>query len=162
MSFRQKHLWISLIAGVGVWGFYFWRLISRVAGGGLGEAGFVRDTSLLFVACLVLVVLIEVVLTVVATLTTPKRRRSTRDDREIDAAFKASHVALMGLIGLVCCVAVGIWLIGLVGGDWLARRAAVVPERNSLMVLANILVACLVLAEMIRAGTTLVLLKTRG
>ncbi len=33
MSFREKHLWISIVASVGVWGWYFWIVGSAVAAG---------------------------------------------------------------------------------------------------------------------------------
>ena len=70
MSFREKHLWISIVAAVGVWGWYFWFLIRHVMAGRLVNDHFTGDVSLAFMGSLVLVVLVEVVLTVIATVTT--------------------------------------------------------------------------------------------
>ena len=127
MSFREKHLWISIVASVGVWGWYFWFLIRHVMDGRLVNDHFTSDVSLAFMGCLVLVVVIEAVLTIIATLTTPKHEQKTRDEREIHAALKASHVALMALIGLVFCVSMGAYFAGLID-DNLVGGAAVCAE----------------------------------
>ena len=159
MSFREKHLWISVIASVAVWGWYFWFLIRQLAAGQLVGAGFTGDLSMAFIGSLIVVVLVEVVLTIIATATTPKSERDTRDEREILAALKASHVALMGLIALIFCVSAGAWFAGLFD-DRLTGAAAVFPATGETMVLlANVLLACLVLAELVRAGVTLMLLR---
>lgn len=159
MSFREKHLWISIIAALGVWGFYFWHLFTRVADGGLSESGFASAVSGLFIGSLVLVVVIEVVLSVLATASTPRAERNTRDERELLASLKASHVALMFLIGLVFTVATAVYFTGWFGGEGLARIRTAATDVNVLILLANILVACAVLAELLRAGLTLALLR---
>lgn len=158
MSFREKHLWISIVASVAVWGWYFCFLIRHVAAGRLVSDHFTGDVSLAFMGSLIVVVVVEVVLTIIATATTPKSERDTRDEREIIASLKASHIALMALIGLVFCVAAGAYFAGL--DDNLLGGAAVFSITGEMMVLlANVLLACLVLAEMIRAAVTLMLLR---
>ena len=159
MSFREKHLWISIVASVGVWGWYFWFLIRHVMDGRLVNDHFTGDVSLAFMGCLVLVVAIEAVLTIIATLTTPKHEQKTRDEREIHAALKASHVALMALIGLVFCVSMGAYFAGLVDDNLVGGAAVFRVDGNLMVLVANILLACLVIAELIRAGVTLMLLK---
>lgn len=159
MSFREKHLWISLIASVGVWGFYFWSVGARVAAGGLTSEGFAGDVGGLFALCLVGVVLLEVVLTLVATATTSRAEKTGRDEREIHAALKGSHVALMALTALVMMLAIAVYFAGLVGGALVEWRAAHTTDVNAMVLLANGLVACLVLSEMVRAAVTLMLLK---
>jgi hypothetical protein len=159
MSFREKHLWISIVASVAVWGWYFWFLIQHVAAGKLVSDQFTGDVSLAFMGSLVVVVLVEVALTLIATATTPKSERDARDEREMLASLKASHVALMALIGLIFCVSAGAWVAGLLD-DNLVGGAAVFSITGEMMVLlANVLLACLVLAEMVRAGVTLMLLR---
>jgi len=158
MSFREKHLWISIVASVGVWGWYFWFLIRHVMDGRLVNDHFTSDVSLAFMGCLVLVVAIEAVLTIIATLTTPKHEQKTRDEREIHAALKASHVALMALIGLVFCVSMGAYFAGLVDDNLVGGAAVFRVDGNLMVLVANILLACLVIAELIRAGVTLMLL----
>ena len=159
MSFREKHLWISIVAAAGVWGWYFWFLIRHVMAGRLLNDHFTGDVSLAFIGSLVLVVVVEVVLTLIATFTTPKHEQKTRDEREIHAALKASHVALMALIGLIFCVSAAAYFAGLID-DNLVGGSAVFSVTGNLMVLfANVLLACLVLAELVRAGVTLMLLR---
>ena len=159
MSFREKHLWISIVASVGVWGWYFWFLIRHVMDGRLVNDHFTSDVSLAFMGCLVLVVVIEAVLTIIATLTTPKHEQKTRDEREIHAALKASHVALMALIGLVFCVSMGAYFAGLIDDNLVGGAAVFRVDGNLMVLVANILLACLVIAELIRAGVTLMLLR---
>jgi len=159
MSFREKHLWISIVASVGVWGWYFWFLIRHVMDGRLLNDHFTGDVSLAFMGCLVLVVAIEAVLTIIATLTTPKHEQKTRDEREIHAALKASHVALMALIGLVFCVSMGAYFAGLIDDNLVGGAAVFRVDGNLMVLIANILLACLVIAELIRAGVTLMLLR---
>ncbi len=159
MSFREKHLWISIVASVGVWGWYFWFLIRHVMDGRLVNDHFTGDVSLAFMGCLVLVVAIEAVLTIIATLTTPKHEQKTRDEREIHAALKASHVALMALISLVFCVSMGAYFAGLIDDNLVSGAAVFRVDGNLMVLVANILLACLVIAELIRAGVTLMLLR---
>ena len=159
MSFREKHLWISIVASLAVWGWYFWFLIRHVASGRLLNDHFTGDVSLAFMGCLVLVALIEVVLTFIASATTPRVQRKTKDEREMLAALKASHVALMALIALIFCVSMAAYFAGLIDDNFV-RGAAVFSVTGNLMVLfANVLLACLVLAELVRAGVTLMLLR---
>ncbi|PZO02927.1 MAG: hypothetical protein DCF28_08030 [Alphaproteobacteria bacterium] len=159
MSFREKHLWISIIGAVGVWGFYFWSVGTRVARGELTADGFAGDVGGLFFICLVGVVVLEIVLTFIAIATTSKVDKTSRDEREISAALKGSHVALMSLITLIITLALLVYLGGLVGGNLVEGRSAYTTDVNAMVLLANALVACLVLAEAIRAGVTLVLLR---
>ncbi len=159
MSFREKHLWISIVATIGVWGFYFWSLVQSVMAGRLTDERFTADISVLFMACLVVVVLVEVILTFIATATTPKIERKTRDERELLAALKGSHVALMALITLMFSVAMAAYFAGVVDDNVIGGRAGFSTDGNAMILLANVLVACLVLSEMVRAGVTLALLR---
>ena len=159
MSFREKHLWISIVASLGVWGWYFWFLIRHVMDGRLVNDHFTSDVSLAFMGCLVLVALIEVVLTFIATATTPKVERKTRDEREMLAALRASHIALMALIALVFCVSMGAYFAGLIDDNFVGGAAVFSVTGNLMVLFANVLLACVVLAELVRAGVTLMLLR---
>ena len=159
MSFREKHLWISVLATIGVWGFYFWSLGAWIADGVLTRPGLVTQAGGLFVFCVVVVAVIEVVLTFIAQATTSKIDKTTRDEREIHAALRASHVSLMALIAMVFCVAIAVYFAGLIGGNLVEDRARWVTDINALVLLANVLVACVVVSETIRSGLTLALLR---
>lgn len=159
MSFREKHLWISVVATIGVWGFYFWSLWAWIADGALTRPGLVTQAGGLFVICVVVVAVVEVVLTFIAQATTSKIDKTTRDEREIHAALRASHVSLMALIALVFCVAIAVYFAGLIGGNLVEDRARWVTDINALVLLANVLIACVVVSETIRSGLTLALLR---
>ena len=116
MSFREKHLWISVIATVLVWSVYFRELVDRVLNGGMDDPRFAGVMGVAFAGAVFIVVVIEVSLTVFATLTTSKVDREARDEREMLAAFKASHVSLTMLIVLVISLALVAWFSDLTRG----------------------------------------------
>ena len=159
MSFREKHLWISVIATLGVWGFYFWSLGAWIADGALTRPGLAGQAGGLFALCVIVVAVLEVVLTFVAQATTSKIDKTTRDEREITAALRASHVSLMVLIALVFCLAIAVYFAGLIGGNLVEGRTAYTTDVNAMVLLANVLVACVVVSETIRSGLTLALLR---
>jgi len=152
MSFREKHLWISLFATVAVWTIYFRELIDRVLHGGMADPRFAVVMGVGFAGAVFVVALIEVVLTLLATVTTARVDRETRDEREMLAAYKASHVSLMLLISLVIGLGVAAWFNGLF-------RHALLNGPGAMVVLANLLVACVVLSELTRFAFTLYLLR---
>ncbi len=159
MSFREKHLWVSIVSSVAVWGWYFWFVASRLTAGWRTDDHFTATLSMAFLGCLILVVLIEAALTFIATAITPRAERRMKDEREIHAALKASHIALMALIGLIFCVSAAAWLAGVVDDNMVGGRAVFSVNGNLMVALANVLLACLVLTELVRAGVTLMLLR---
>lgn len=159
MSFREKHLWISIFSSVIVWAVYFRELIDRVLHGGLEDGRFAGAMGVGFAGAVFVVAVIEVTLTVFATLTTPKSERNTRDEREILASLKASHIALMALTALLFCVSAGAYFAGLLDDNLIGGAAAFSITGQIMVLLANVLLACLIVAEMIRAGFTLMLLR---
>lgn len=159
MSFREKHLWISIVVTIGVWGFYYWRLIGRVMDGALAGAGFAEAMGGLFAACLVISVVVEIVLTAIATWTTRKAEREAKDEREMLASLKASHVALMVLIFLVVTLSGAAWFTSWLQPAFGAERGFDITRGNAWVVLSNVLLASVIVAEMIRAGLTLALLR---
>ena len=159
MSFREKHLWISIFATVIVWAIYFRELIDRVMNWGLEDGRFSGAMGIGFAGAVFVLALIEVTLTLFATWTTPKAERNTRDEREIHAALKASHIALMALIALVFCVAMAAYFAGLIDDNFVGGAAVFSVTGNLMVLFANVLLACVVLAELVRAGVTLMLLR---
>lgn len=152
MSFREKHLWISIFATVVVWTVYFRELVDRLMHGWIDDPRFAVVMGVGFAGAVFVVALVEVVLTLLATFTTPRVDRETRDEREMLAAFKASHVSLMLLIALVICLGIALWLNGLIGH-------ALLNGPGAMVVLANVLVACVVVSELTRFSLTLYLLR---
>jgi len=159
MSFREKHLWISIVATVGVWGFYGWRLIQTIAQGGLTDPDFAFATGGLFIGCLVVVVLLEVTLTFLATATTRQAEREARDERELVASLKASHVSLMALIAIVFSLAIAAYLLGFANATAPAAAALPMTPTNALIFAANILMGAVIVSELIRYTFNLALLR---
>lgn len=159
MSFREKHLWISIVVTLGVWGVYYWRLAERIAAGALSEPGLAETMGGLFVGCLIVNVAVEIVLTLIATWTTRKAEREARDEREILAALKASHVALMALIFLVVTQSGAAWFAAWAHPAFGAEPGFDITQGNAWLLLANILLASVIVAELIRAAFTLALLR---
>lgn len=159
MTFREKHLWISIISTLGVWGFYYLRLFEAVAAGGLDSDDFAEVMGGLFIGCLVITVLIEIALTVIATITTSKAEREARDERETLAALKASHVSLMFLIAAVICESGAAYFAGLIEPSFGADPGFAMTSGNAMILMANILLGTVIVSEMIRHGLTLALLR---
>lgn len=159
MSFREKHLWISIVATVGVWGFYGWRLLQTIAGGGLTDPGFAFETGGLFIGCLVVVVLLEVGLTLLATATTRRAEREARDEGELIASLKASHVSLMALIAIVFSLAIGAYLLGFVNASAPGHADLPMTPTNALILAANLLMGAVIVSELIRYAFNLALLR---
>ncbi len=157
MSFREKHLWITVFVTVIVWTVYFRELIDRVVHGGLDDPRFAMVMGLGFAGAVFVVAVVEVTLTAIATLTTPKAERGTRDEREVHAALKASHVSLMLLIMLVIALAVGAYFTALAAPTFGTHLK--VTSSGVLVLLANVMIACIVMSELVRAGLTIALLR---
>ena len=149
MSHRRTHLWISLIVGVAVWGAYFGHVLQQMR---RGETG---GLALWFLGALVVIVLAETVATSLIAWLFRRRSRVLDEGPTLDAALKASHVALMLLIGLALAAAAALALASLFGWslDLTAARGQVIA--------ANALLAMVVSAELLRAGLTLALLPRR-
>lgn len=149
MSFRKTHLWISLVVGLLVWGFYFFHVIETARGGAGGHLAF------WFLGALVVIVAAEAVATGLIAWLFRRRARDLDDGPTLQAALKASHVALMILVGLALLVAAGLSIASLFGWspDLSSPRIPVLA--------ANVLLAMVVIAELSRAAFTLALLPRR-
>jgi len=93
MAFRERVLWASLAATLGVWGWYFWKVV-RAMSIGLLIPGH------LFVHFITAVVMIAIIMSVVAILLAvmaPKAAGTPADDREREierAAYRPGYVVL--------------------------------------------------------------------
>ena len=159
MSYREKHLLISIASTVLIWGVYFQQMAMRIADGGLARQSFVTAMGGLFVLCLILVVAIELALRVVAWLTTSKAERQARDEREARATWKAGYASLMLLIGLVISLATLAYLMGF--GMVAAPEGPRLQTLGSsfLVLSANVMLACVVVSELFRFAMTFVLIR---
>lgn len=159
MSFREKHLWVSIVATVAVWGAYYFRLGVWIADGGLTRPGFAWDVGLMFGLGLVVLVAAEVVLTTLIELTRRKGERDVQTAKARMASFQASHIALMALVAMIVVLAAGAYFTGLAAQAFGDGVLPAVLEANALVLIGNILMGCVIVAELIRFGFTLALIR---
>lgn len=159
MSLVEKHRLIEIITTVAVWGLYFLHFARRLAEGAMAEPGFIVEMGCLFVLGLLAVVVMEVILTVIARRTTSEAELEARDEREALAGMRASRTSQGVLVAVLLALAGGAYLLGL--GD--QSSAGGLPfdatGANLLMLGANVLLACAILAELTRFGVHLMLLR---
>ena len=146
---RKIHLWISLIVGVLVWGAYFVHFVQGLRAGDLG------DLIWWFVAALVVAAVAEAAATGLIARLFRRRARVLDEGPTLDAALKASHVALMLLIGLALTAAAALAFASLFG--WSLELSGARGQ----VIAANALLAMVVSAELLRAALTLALLPRR-
>ena len=146
---RKIHLWISLVVGVLVWGAYFLHFIQGLRAGDLG--GLVWW----FVAALVIAALAEAAATGLIARLFRRRARVLDEGPTLQAALKAGHVALMLLVGLILLSALVLALSSVFG--WTLNLSGARGQ----VIAANLLLAMVVVAELVRAGLTLALMPRR-
>ena len=146
---RKIHLWISLVVGVLVWGAYFLHFIQGLRAGDLG--GLVWW----FVAALVIAALAEAAATGLIARLFRRRARVLDEGPTRQAALKAGHVALMLLVGLILLSALVLALSSVFG--WTLNLSGARGQ----VIAANLLLAMVVVAELVRAGLTLALMPRR-
>jgi hypothetical protein len=95
MSFREKSAWITLVTVLVCFGAYFGAIATRL----VSARGF--DTLHLLLACVVGLVLLQVALTVIAAVTTPKDGRAPRDERETLIQLRSQSLGYSVLVLLV-------------------------------------------------------------
>lgn len=149
MTHRKTHLWISLIVGVLVWGAYFGHVVQAFRRGDPG------NLALWFLGALAAIVLVETVATGLIAWLFRRRARALDEGPTLQAALKASHLALMLLVALVLSAAAALAIASLFG--WSPDLAA--PRVQVLA--ANLLLAMVVVAELARAALTLALIPRR-
>jgi hypothetical protein len=129
MSFREKSAWIALLAYGGVFGVYFfflWRAWDPAHGQGLSIG--------MLVAAMIAFVIIVTVLTIIAALMNPQAANAPLDEREKLIDLKAERAASYTLSTGVLLSMAGL-LMGFNG-----------------FLIANVLLAGLVAAELVKAG----------
>lgn len=147
MTFREKLLWISLIAVTAIFGSYLvdiGRLLSRgVVDAGQAYGGFVRSCILL--------VGIEVAGAIILAIIAPEDANAPADARDRDFAATAAVPAYHLLSALIVVVMLATPAILAIAPHWLKGNPATV----SAVVLGNALLLALVLAHIVHSGAQL-------
>ena len=95
MSFREKSAWITLVTVLACFGVYYGSIVT----GRVSARGF--DTLHLLALCVVGLVVLQVALTVIAAVTTPKDGRAPRDEREKLIQWRSHTLGYYVLVVLV-------------------------------------------------------------
>jgi hypothetical protein len=154
MSFREKSAWISTAATLVVWGWYFVNVFRAVAG---GEPDGERLLAL-FVGCVVLNVVIEVVLAIAVSALAPRQASAPADERERLIGLKATgfayHVVVLGVLGVA------------LAAPFLGHAAPILfpgdPLADVALVAANGILFAVVAAELVRSAGQIVLFRRGG
>lgn len=133
MSFREKSAWIALAAYGLVFGAYFFVLWQSWG------AAYARGLSIgLMVGAVVMLVIIAASLTILAALTAPKEANAPADEREQLIDLKAERIASYTLSTCVVLL-IGALLVGWSG-----------------VLVANLLLAAMVIAELVKASAQII------
>lgn len=133
MSFREKTAWASLLATAGVWGVYFWMLWPDLQDRSL-QAGSVG----LFIGGVVVLTIIQIIVAIALALASGKAADAPMDEREQLIDLKGSRAGFYALNG-ACFCASALWLLG-----------------ASPLVMANGVLAAMVVGEVVRSGFVIV------
>jgi len=90
MSFREKTAWISLISMSAIYAIYFWSAIHSGPHFGTLHLGGLLET-------VIALVIVQVALTIVVSIFSPKEAKAPRDEREKLIDLKATRTAYAGL-----------------------------------------------------------------
>lgn len=137
MSFREKSAWISLLAYLGIYGFYFANVATALANGNADGSHFLG----LFAQSVVLFVLVTIIFTVIIAVLAPRDAQAPQDEREKLIALKASSASSYVLASGVVLI-IGMLFFG--AGDFLV---------------INLLFFALVLSEVFRIAMQIALTR---
>ena len=141
MAFREKVAWLSLLSSLAIWGYYFSLLGGGLSAHTVGDDLFVGT----FIGCVVLSVVVQIVLAVLS----PKESESPPDERERLIDLKATRIAYHLVSAGVATVVLSTPLIAAGAPDVFGGHAA---TASALMLVANGVIFCLVLAEVVRSA----------
>ena len=144
MSYREKSAWVSLVSTLVIWGGYFVALFRGLL---TGQAGLMSFAGL-FVGCIVLIVVVQVVLAILIALQSPSDAEAAPDERERridDQACRRAYWVLSSLVlTLLLCLPIA-----------LVRWPALIqgPPAQGLMLVAAGLILAITLAEVVRSAS---------
>jgi hypothetical protein len=131
MSFREKSAWISVISMTGIYGFYFWSVVSTGPHTGSFHFAGLLET-------VIALIVVQLVLTIAVAIGSPREAKAPRDERDKLIELRATRVAYAGLatsVAMACFFG--------------AFDPPIVFNTNALLIL-------LVTAELLRAGCQII------
>ena len=133
MSFREKSIWVSLVATILIFGYYFANVFSYFTSFDVNN----RELVGLFIGVVVLMVIVEVVLHIILAIAFKKETMEAEDERDNLIRLKATKVSYFVLV-------FGIWMM-----------AISLLLSASPVAMANIIIFFFILAEIAGFSTQL-------
>ncbi|OYY77637.1 MAG: hypothetical protein B7Y43_09925 [Sphingomonas sp. 28-62-20] len=147
MTFREKMLWVSIVAETAIWGSYLFDVGSLLARGTVNAeqayGGFIQSV--------VLLVTVEVAAAIILAIWAPADANAPEDARDRDFAATAAVPAYTLLSMLVIAVMVATPIIVTAAQRWLTGD----PKTIIAVVIGNALLLALVAAHVVNAGAQL-------
>ncbi|OYY91510.1 MAG: hypothetical protein B7Y45_02830 [Sphingomonas sp. 28-66-16] len=147
MSFREKMLWVSMVAVATIWGSYLFDVASLLARGtvdaGQAYGGFVKSV--------VLLVGVQVAAAIILAIMAPAEANAPEDARDRDFAATAAVPAYKLLSLLVVVIMLATPAIVAAAPRWLTGD----PDTINAVVIGNALLLALVLASLVNAASQL-------
>ncbi|HRD47194.1 MAG TPA: hypothetical protein PLF78_12000 [Caulobacter sp.] len=135
MSIRERSAWISLLLTSAIWGAYFWKIWPDL----IDDGALAASTTGVFVSAVVVLVIVQIVLAILLAIAAAVLRRRSEeppmDERDQLIDLKAIRVAFYAMSALLIAVS-GLWIFGM-----------------SPLVMANGILASMVIAEILRAAS---------
>lgn len=141
MAFREKMLWASMIATLGIWGLYFLRFVQEIRAGHFDQSAATGD----FIQTVGLIVAVHVIAAIVLAVISGKEANAPADDREKAFALAAYRPAYFTLSAAVVTLMITAPVLLRIASEW---RPAPPPDLAPVL-LGNALLAALVLAEIV-------------
>lgn len=149
MSFREKAAWISLFTTLILWGGYFGHFFTAFEAGGPSLASLFAN----FGSTVVMVVVVQVVLAIVLALLAPKDANTPPDERERLIGLRAAALAYHLMAGALVVVVLGAPALAVYGAHQFGAQATLA---STAVLMANGILLCLVLGEVIRETSQIV------
>lgn len=152
MAFREKMLWASLAATLGIWGWYFIRFIAAMRAGHFDQGAATGD----FIQTVALIVVVHIVAAIVLAVITGRDAGRPLDDREKAFALSAYRASYFTLSACVVTLMLAGPILLRIANEW--RPAP--PAGLAPVLLGNALLAALVLAEIVHNGWQIARFRT--
>lgn len=147
MNFREKMLWVSIVAETAIWGSYLFDILSLLARGVVDAeqafGGFIRSAILL--------VGVEIAAAIILAIASPKDAEAPADARDRDFAATAAVPAYNVLSVLVIMVMLATPVIIAAAPRWLTGEPVIVNA----VIMGNALLLALVLAHLVNVTAQL-------
>ena len=144
MAFREKTLWVSLLATIAIWGWYFAHFLDALHKGEATLAG----SAFHLAGAVILLVIVQVAATVVLAIAAPRAAQAPADARERDFDRSASSVAYVVSSVLFVLLLLAAPLLAELGPKLLSGD----PASAVALLFANAILLVLVLSEVTQTG----------